>query len=263
VPTATSVACLVFGRHARAALGLHQQRQIVDHAHRLVDLDHQRGDVAHGHRAHAVEVVHHGAPHALQARLRVARQALVGLLERGQQRLGAAGDRGLLHGHAQRGLDVGQHVLVARARHRLQQVFELRALQRVLGHARLEQRHLGHGIARRVLGLAGQHARLCRERRAVLLTPHQLLLERLHALVGLPCEPQRGRTQHHRRQQQPPRCTRAATRWRNCGRRGIDRRARRRRFDDRLVHGAAIKVAGRVWASIVSSASRWTPPLRA
>ena len=42
---------------------------------------------------------------------------------------------------------------------RLDQLFELAALQRDLGHARLEQRHLGGGIARAVLRLAWPAAR--------------------------------------------------------------------------------------------------------
>ena len=99
----------VRGRRGAARLGGREQRQFVDLPHGLVEPDDERGDVAQGHCLHALEVARDGAAHALQAGLVVARQALLGLLERGHQRLGAAGDGALLHGHADRGFDVAEH----------------------------------------------------------------------------------------------------------------------------------------------------------
>ena len=75
-----------------------QQRQLVDQAHRLVELDRQRRDVGDARRPctrSRSRAMARRTP--LEARLVVAREPLVGLLQRGDQRLGAAGDRRLLH----------------------------------------------------------------------------------------------------------------------------------------------------------------------
>ena len=67
--------------------------------------------------------------------------ALVGRLQGRHQGLRAAGELGLLQGQAQGGLQVLHEVVVARAREREHQLFELGALQADLG-----QPHLGHRI---------------------------------------------------------------------------------------------------------------------
>jgi hypothetical protein len=112
---------------AGAALGHGQQRQLVHQAHRLVQTHGQRGDIHRACGTRALEILDDGTAHALQARLVLPHQALLGLFQRGQQRLDAAGDGALLHRHADRRFDIGQHVLVARSRQRLDQLLELRA----------------------------------------------------------------------------------------------------------------------------------------
>ena len=76
-----------------ARLRAPEQRQLVDHAHRFVELDRERRDVGHARCLDPVEVAGDRPAHALEARLVVARQALVALLQRRHQRLGAAGER--------------------------------------------------------------------------------------------------------------------------------------------------------------------------
>ena len=174
------------------------------------------GDVDHAERLDAVEVARDGAAHAFQARLVVARQALVGLLERGHQRLGAAGDGALLQGHADRASTSATHVLVARARQRLDQLFELRALHRGLGHARFEQRQPWPPLARQILRAAGQHARFGGLAPAVGLAAHEFLFEALDALLRVPGQRQRrpARQQQRRRQSQRPAASAALRRLR-------------------------------------------------
>ena len=130
--------------------------------------------------------------HAFEPRLVVAREALVGLLERGHQRLGAAGECALLQGHAHGRLDIGDNVLIARARHRLQQLLDLRALHRRLGHTGFEQCGLGGGFARQLLRRVRQHTGLGGLRLAVGLAAHQFRLEAPDALLRVPGQTKRG-----------------------------------------------------------------------
>ena len=163
----------------------------------------------------------------------------------------------LLHGHAQRGFDVGQHVLVARARQRLQQLLELRALQRVLGHARLEQRHLGRGIARHVLRLRGQHARLGRPAWRCLAggapVPARAIARAGRSATPSTTRPRRNSTASSDSHQAAPPAPHAPVELPAAWDRSPQAAAAA--STTRLVHGAAITVAGQVRASIVSSAS--------
>src|SRR6188768_1549496 len=84
-----------------ARLGRRQQRQLVDQANRLVEPDRERGHVGDADCLDPVEVARDGAPHRFEARLVGAREALVDLLQRGDDRLGAARQRGLLQAGAQ------------------------------------------------------------------------------------------------------------------------------------------------------------------
>ncbi len=86
-------AAAALARQVAPRLGRREQRQLVDQAHRLVELDRERGDVGDARRLDPVEVARDGAAHRLEARLVGAREALVDLLQRGDHRLGTAGER--------------------------------------------------------------------------------------------------------------------------------------------------------------------------
>jgi hypothetical protein len=113
----------------------------------------------------------------VQARLGGARQALVGRLERGQQRLGAAGELGLLLRQAQRGLDVDHQVFIARARQALHQFFELGALQADLADAGFLDGQPRREFARGFLGLARQGARFDGLRAGINAAARQFFLD--------------------------------------------------------------------------------------
>ena len=216
-------------REIAARLGRRQQRQLVDQANRLVEPDRERGDVGDARRLDAVEVARDGAPHRLQTRLVGAREALVDLLQRGDDRLGAAGERGLLQAGAQGRFAVGDEVLVARARDRLHQRLELAALDGDFVEARLEQRDLGGGIARALLRLAREQRRFGDLERAVLLALDELALAAADALVGTPGEAE-GDDREQREQQDRERQAARHARPRRFG--GVDRCGRCRRGSD-------------------------------
>ena len=174
-------------REVAARLGRRQQRQLVDHAHHLVELDRRasrcrrRSAALTRSRSRAM-----ARRTRLQARLVGARQALVGLLQRGHQRLGAAGDRGLLQ--RQRAPPLRCRPRRFSSRERDSDCIRSSSWVRCSAtsvEARLEQRDLG---ARR---RARRPAPGARAARASVTWPalscwrlHELALAAAHALVG-------------------------------------------------------------------------------
>ena len=173
-------------REVATRIGGGEQRQLVDHAHRLLELDREYRDVGDARRLDAVEIARDRAPHRLEARLIDARDAVVDLLQRGDDRLGAAGERRLLQAGAQGRLAVRDQVLVARARDRLRERLELVALDRDVVETRLEDGDLRGRVACSVLRLPRDQRRLGDLARAVLLPPDELALAAADALVGAP-----------------------------------------------------------------------------
>lgn len=160
--------CLL-GRGALA-----DQGHVIDHADGLIQANGQGGQVCDPGGLDPVQVLDHGATDAVESRLLRARQPFIGGLQGRHQGFGATGQSRLLGGHAQGGLDVDQQILVPGARHGLDQVLDLGALQGDFGQTCFEQRGAGGGLASDFLGLFGQHLGLLREDLAVLLALDQL-----------------------------------------------------------------------------------------
>ena len=229
----------VLRREVAARLRRREQRQLVDQAHRFVELDRERRDVGDARRLDPVEVARdraaHGSSRGWLARARRSSLCFSAATSGSALPVIAA----CCTRDAQRRFDVDHQVLVARARHRLHQLLELAALQRHLGEARLEQRDLGGGLARAVLRLAGEQRASAAWLGAVLLALHQLALAAAHALVGAPGERRARRREHERRAAATiarPLQRRAAAAARGVGGgdgRGGDGRGARRRARDR------------------------------
>jgi hypothetical protein len=188
----------VVDRRARRRI---RQRQIVDLPHQFIEPRQHAGHVGHGSGADARHVTHHRRMQPRQSRLAGPRQPLLRAAQGGQQRLGAAGQLGLLLRQPQGRFDVHHQVLVARARQALHQLLDLRALHGDLGQARLQHGLAGRGVARDVLGLARQRPRLHGGGAAVSALARQLLLDGAELLPQHGAPQQRTAGQRHQQQQ--------------------------------------------------------------
>ena len=154
-----------------------QRGQVVHQPHQVVQPGQQGGGVGDGGGLDTVHVAVDGTLQRGQPGLGRTGDTLVGGFEGTQQRLGAAGQAGLLLCQAQGRLDVHHQVFVPRARQALHQVFQLRALQGHFTQAGVVHSEAGGGFTRQLLGFACDGAGLNGLGAGVGVLPRQLLLD--------------------------------------------------------------------------------------
>ena len=122
------------------------QRQALHQGHAFVEFVHETRNVKGRETFESLQVFFKGPGHRRQTRLSGTLHPLLGRLQGCQQRLGAAGQLGLLLRNAQGRLDVHHQGFIARARQALHQLFQLGALQSHLGEAGLHERDAGGAV---------------------------------------------------------------------------------------------------------------------